>query len=287
MPFIDRIRACQKWERAAYLPFVVDGEAVGLVHDDFAVALGHFGDVFEVDDDAVRLASSLSTPAARTAAVEKVVRQLTADGWVRGWRDEPFAVMSADGRRELFRVERAAAPRFGVLGPGVHLNGIVRRGNALSMWVGRRSPHKHTAPLKLDQIVAGGVPAGMGVKQTLLKEAAEEAGMPAALAAEARPTGIVRYCVERDEGLRNDVLFVFDVELPVEFTPVCHDGEIMEFSLWPIDEVMARVRDTDDFKFNCALVVIDFLIRWGLIGPEEDDYVALCTGLRAAASALP
>jgi hypothetical protein len=35
----------------------------------------------------------------------------------------------------------------------------------------------------------------------------------------------------------------------------------------------------DDFKFNCALVVIDFLIRHGLIAPDHPDYVALVRGL--------
>ena len=38
----------------------------------------------------------------------------------------------------------------------------------------------------------------------------------------------------------------------------------------------------DDFKFNVALVIIDFLIRRGVIGPERPDYPALAHGLRLA-----
>ena len=34
------------------------------------------------------------------------------------------------------------------------------------------------------------------------------------------------------------------------------------------------------FKFNCNLVLIDFFVRHGLIGPEDPDYVAICRGLR-------
>jgi 8-oxo-dGTP pyrophosphatase MutT (NUDIX family) len=279
MSFMDRIRACHVWDRAAYLPFIVGDDAVGLVHDDFAVALSHHGDVFEVDDDGVRLAPGLTSPAARGEAVADVTRRLAAEGWIRGWRDEPYAVLSSDRRRELFRMERAAVPRFGVAAFGVHLNGVVRRDGALLMWIGRRSPHKHTAPLKLDQIVAGGIAAGHGPRETLLKEAAEEAAMPAALAERARPAGIVRYRSEREEGLRNDILYVYDVELPADFVPRNTDGEIIEFFLLPIDEVVARVRDGDEFKFNCALVVIDFLVRQGLIGPEDGDYVDIVAGL--------
>jgi hypothetical protein len=37
----------------------------------------------------------------------------------------------------------------------------------------------------------------------------------------------------------------------------------------------------DAFKFNCSLVVIDFLIRHGLIAPADANYFELVTGLRA------
>jgi hypothetical protein len=95
----------------------------------------------------------------------------------------------------------------------------------------------------------------------------------------ARPVGAVSYCTERSEGLRHDVLFCYDLELPADFVPVNTDGEIAEFYLWPSDRVAETVRDSDDFKFNCALVVIDFLIRHGLIQPDHPDYVALLRGL--------
>ena len=35
--------------------------------------------------------------------------------------------------------------------------------------------------------------------------------------------------------------------------------------MWPIERVRDRVRDTDDFKFNVALVLIDLLLRHGVI----------------------
>jgi hypothetical protein len=50
--------------------------------------------------------------------------------------------------------------------------------------------------------------------------------------------------------------------------------------LLPIAEVMAIVHDSDQFKLNCNLVIVDFLIRHGLIGPEHEEYLALSSGLR-------
>ena len=51
------------------------------------------------------------------------------------------------------------------------------------------------------------------------------------------------------------------------------------FRLMTMNELCACVQDTCDFKFNCALVVIDFLIRHGYIESDHDDYLRLINGL--------
>ncbi|MDQ6965518.1 MAG: hypothetical protein Q9M23_01175, partial [Mariprofundaceae bacterium] len=69
--------------------------------------------------------------------------------------------------------------------------------------------------------------------------------------------------------------------LPSTFKPACNDGEVAEFFLWPLDEVARVVRETDEFKPNCNLVVIDFLLRHGLIGTEHPEYKELSSGLQS------
>lgn len=269
------------FDPAAYLPFFIDGQQVGLVRPEFAARLVPFRDVFAVSAEAVGLADHLVGAEARTVAIDSALRRLADAGVIGGWRDEPYAVAARPDAPALLVMERAAIPKFGVWASGVHVNGFVRDGSRLSMWIGRRSPDKHTAPNKLDQIVAGGRPAGMSVWQTMIKEAEEEAGIDKRLADSARPVGAISYRTERSEGLRRDVLFVYDIELPAGFVPVNQDGEIAEFQLWPIERVLETVRDTDDFKFNCALVVIDFLIRHGWLTPDDEpEYLRLVQGLR-------
>jgi hypothetical protein len=112
-----------------------------------------------------------------------------------------------------------------------------------------------------------------------VKECGEEAGIPAAWAEDAPAVSAITYCAEMPEGLRPDVLFCYDLELPAGFTPACRDGEIESFALMPIADVAAIVRDTKQFKFNCNLVIIDFLVRHGFMGPDEPDYVAIVQGL--------
>lgn len=280
MSFSDRIAECAVFEPARYLPFLVDGAEMGLIERGFAETLRRFPDVFGVDEGAVRLDGGLADVAARTAAVDGVLRALRQEGMFPSWRDEPFAVGTGFAAPPAFTMERAAVPRFGVRAYGVHLNGFVRDGERILMWVGRRALDRAMAPGKLDQIVAGGQPVGLSLRRNLIKECGEEAAIPPALAAGAVGGGAISYCTERAEGLRRDVEFIYDLELPPDFVPVNTDGEVAAFELWPIEAVAETVERTDDFKFNCALVVIDFLIRHGLIEPDHPEYETLIRGLR-------
>ena len=87
------------------------------------------------------------------------------------------------------------------------------------------------------------------------------------------------YRCERPEGLRDDVLFCFDLVLPPEFVPHNTDGEVDEFFLWPVERVVETVRDTDDFKFNVNLVVLHLMLRRSLLGPDDPDYQAIVEAL--------
>ena len=279
MALIDRIRVCTIFDRAAYIPFRVAGNSVGLVKPGFASTLAAYDDVFDVTDDAVELSERYRSPEERTAAADGVLRRLAALGAIQGWRDEPYPVAVDPMAPALLLMERAALPLFGIRAAGVHVNGFVRDNGSIKMWIGRRSLHKQTAPGKLDQMVAGGQSARYTIEETLIKEAAEEASLPVSLAHRARPVGAITYATEMEGGLRRDVLYVFDLELPADFTPRPNDDEISEFYLWAIEQVIDTVRNSDEFKFNCALVIIDFLIRHGLISHAEPDYLALVKGL--------
>lgn len=54
-----------------------------------------------------------------------------------------------------------------------------------------------------------------------------------------------------------------------------------EFFLMPIKEVAEIIRTSQQYKPNCNLVVIDFLIRHGFIVPEHPGYLELLQSLRA------
>lgn len=282
MSFHDRIRACHSWQPDDYRPFLLEGDMqpLGWVKHAFAERLRDFPQVFEVTGRAVILPARYDDFETRSAVLEEALRALHAAGEVPKWRGEDYGISRRWGEAPLFRMERGAVPLFGVLAYGVHVNGFVRTPEGVRIWVGKRAKHKTVAPGKLDHLVAGGQPHGLSLMENVIKEAEEEASVPADLASQARPVGAVRYICERSEGLRNDVAFCFDLELPAEFPPVPDGDEVESFTLQPAAEVLARIRETDDFKFNVALVNLHFALRHGLLSPDEEpEYQAVVEGL--------
>ncbi|MDB5411651.1 MAG: hypothetical protein JWL84_6563 [Rhodospirillales bacterium] len=279
MGFLDHIRACNTYRPERFRPLLLAGQRVGLIRHDNAEVLRRFPEVFAVADDAVTI---LGEPdfARVSAALDEIVKALGNAGVVEGWRDEYFMISPRWGEPPLFRLDRGALAFFGARAHGVHLNGLRRDPDGLKLWIGTRAADKKVEPNKLDNLVAGGIGNGHGVFETLLKEADEEAGLASELVIRAVPVGAITYRMETKGGLRDDLLFVYDLEIPASVTPHNTDGEIAEFNLMLATEVVLRVRDTHDFKFNVSLVIIDFALRHGLITPDDPDYVELVTGLR-------
>lgn len=279
MSLLRHILACNTYRPERFLPLFFGEERVGFVRRDNAEVLRRFPRVIEVGSDSLRILAR-GDGAAVTAALDEVVEALIAEGLIGKWRDEVFAITPRWGEAPLFTLDRGAVSFFGVRGYGVHLNGYRHIRDRTWLWIGRRNPAKVVAPGKLDNLVAGGVGGGLGALTTLVKEAGEEASIPTSLIAKAHAASAVSYRMEVPQGLRDDVLFVYDLETPDDFVPRNTDGEIVEFMLMEAREALARVRDTDDFKFNVNLVIIDFALRHGIVGPDTPDYLDLVTGLR-------
>ncbi|GJP36356.1 hypothetical protein CLOM_g20871 [Closterium sp. NIES-68] len=309
--YMARVRECNAGQerRSEFIPFVVGGETVGYIHHSFWQHLEPFRDVFRMHNQGGSITATNTTaggrvltfsdgleaagPAQRTEAVGGVLQRLREEGVITGWRDELYPVGSSFHAPPAFLIERAAAPLFGTKAYGVHMNGYVLlppssdpsskhpASPSLHLWVARRSPSKPTFPNQLDHLVAGGQPHGISCRANMIKECEEEAAIPSHLAERAVPVGAVSYEVVTEANtLKRDVLFCYDLQLPPDFNPRNTDGEVAEFSLMPIDAVACIVANTKEYKANCNLVIIDFLIRHGIISPDSKGYLELLTGLR-------
>lgn len=281
MSFLDHIRACNRWDPSRFLPFRVDGEQVGLIRRDFHAHLRQWPEVLGWSEEGLTWVHPATDLEERSRRLHAILEELHDQGLIGHIHGERYPVAARNRLEPRLLIDRSAAPYFGVRAYGQHLNGFVRTAAGLKLWVARRAANRRVFPNHLDHLAAGGLPWGLGLTENLRKECREEAGIPEAISARAIPVGAISYCAEGKGGLKPDVMYCYDLEVPADFLPVNTDGEVAGFELWPIAEVMARVRDTDDFKLNCNLVIIDFLIRHGLIGPDEPDYLALVQGLRS------
>jgi len=282
MSFLQHLQRCNCHDLSGFIPFRVDGAVVGQVRPAFAEHLSAWPEVFTVMPEGVDLALEHSGMEQRSATVAEVLNALAEQRVLPRLHGEQYGATAHSREDGVLLIDRAAAPCFGIRAFGQHLNGYVRKGNSYHMWIGRRASDRMIYPGKLDHLVAGGLPYNISLAGNLAKECWEEAAIPPELVSRAVPVGTVSYVAESERGLKPDTLYCYDLELPADFQPRCTDGEVDEFYLWPVEQVMEVVRETEEFKQNCNLVIIDFLIRHGFIRPEHNDYLDLVTGLHPA-----
>ncbi|KAH9947756.1 NUDIX hydrolase domain-like protein [Amylocystis lapponica] len=268
----------------------------------------------------VSFAEWITTPLQRTRLMKETCERWRDAGlWPdvigpRKWRCElypvfrrPFGVRDApaddsecagtdvdaegDTTNYAFKMERAACALFGAVTYGVHMSiyaadGAPDGSGACSFWVPTRARSKQTWPLFLDNSVAGGIPSGMGALECLVKEAMEEASIAEGVVRKhARAAGSVSYFFRTSDGwLQPEIEYVYDLRIPhgedpAPFQPKPLDGEVEFFEFLPLTEVVTRMR-AGLFKSNCALVLMDFMIRHGYITPDnEPEYSEIITRL--------
>ena len=228
-----------KFNPSRYVRFVARGRQIGWLQPELAARLAGWPAVFKTNPDVVTLLDHES--------LTKVVEQLAQEGFIPGWRNERYRIA------DLFDIERAAARPFGLATHAVHVNGISNN----KMWLARRAASKPIDPGKLDNLVGGGIAAGFSVEQTLLKEAWEEAGIPAEIARTARRGGSATILREVPEGVQAETVHVYDLGLPEGFEPKNQDGEVSELRLFTFQEV----RKCKELTLEAELAAKDYFSR--------------------------
>ena len=241
------------------------------------------------DDERILTLTAGNNPEERSKAVETTLLALKETGHFKvldKWRGELYAVYGV-GKELLFNVERSASPLFGVVTYGVHLTAYTKKDGQIKIWTPRRARTKQTYGGMLDNAVAGGISAGESPFESLVRECGEEASLSEELVrSKAQACGTVTYYYIRDERaggetnlMQPECQYIYDLELPEDVVPKPGDDEVEEFYLWSVEEVQEAMRK-GEFKPNCALVVLDFLIRHGILTMEnERDYIEIVSRL--------
>jgi len=133
------------------------------------------------------------------------------------------------------------------------------------MWLGRRSLNKPIDPGMQDNMVGGGLAAGLTVKETVAKEAWEEAGLTPEQIAGVRRGRHVHIRREVPEGLQVETIFVHDLLMPLAIVPRNQDGEVSAFERLTIPAVIGLLQQGGRITPDASLVILDWLDRRGLV----------------------
>lgn len=280
MSLLDRVREAHQFDPTGLVPFVIDGQLVGYAELLFAAALAEYPNEFRLEDGKLHLATIMRSPKGRTEAVAFVLADLKRRNLVPGWRDELYPVFINPGD-DLLQIERATATLFGIRTIAVNLNGYVEKDGEVSIWLQRRAMSKPISPGKLDVLVSGGLPAGGDPFENMVRECHEEAGIEDALARQARYVGTLDFRATRRDGVHHGHYLNYDLSVSETFQPDNQDGEVDDFLLLSAREVMDILSTTRDVAFDSALVIIDFLLRRGIIDPTHPEHDDLCKALYA------
>ncbi|OXV08217.1 hypothetical protein Egran_04021 [Elaphomyces granulatus] len=255
-----------------------------LASDDFAK------DYWYIDSTArtITLATAVDTgPEDRSRVVAYTLAKMKEEGVfdvLRGWRDELYPVYGRGGKL-LLEIERSACPLFGVVSYGIHMTGYVKDKNGLRIWVPKRSEKKQTFPGMYDNTVGGGMSTKEYPFECALREAEEEASLSRkVMEAKTTPVSCLSYIYVRDKKaggetglIQPEVEYIYDIELDADTIPKPNDSEVQEFHLLTVDQVRTALWE-GKFKANCGIVVVDFLIRHGILtGENEPGYVDMLT----------
>jgi len=279
MSYLDRIKECNNYTEEDKIPFILDGKRVGQIRDMYKDYLLK-SNIFIFKNNTFTLIDSLKTFDERTEALNVFAHQVFKDKLSNMFMNELYPIIESFTSEPLAYVDRSISSLLGLMSFGQHLNAYVMTESGMKMWIARRSYSRGYEAGKLDHMVAGGLAYDVKPSDNLEKECYEEAGMSVALAKIVKAVGFVTYKYDYIQGGKEDILYCYDIELDESFTPVCTDGEVEEFYLMPIEEVAKIVRTSNDFKVNCNLVIIDFLVRHGYLSSDDKDYIEIVNGLR-------
>ena len=227
---------------ASPTPFQAEGEGLALIE---AV-----GDTFEQRSE--RLAAWAHTLRARWG--------------LPGWRNETVLIRAEAEGPPLARIERGLLRPLGLRLESVQACVWSQRADGPWLWVARRAAHKPVDPGRLDALVAGGIADFDTPWDTLMRECAEEAGMPPALAGRAQPAGQLE--LEQplvDEGLavlHRERVWLHSLEVPDDFVPVNRDGE--HEAIWAMrpEEVLASIQ-AGHWTADGGQATLDLIARQG------------------------
>ncbi len=168
------------------------------------------------------------------------------------------------GRR--FIIPRRFLSKFGFPAYGVHCNVWSRFKNSTIIHLAKRSYKLDKFPGFYDNLIAGGQPIELSIKQNLYKEAFEEAGLNLKQVSRAKKSSTVHYQHNEKTNFNSAIIFNYHLEKYVDMKFSNQDGEVESFFSIELTNLY-KILEKNSLKANCVIPLIDFFIL------KESDFI--------------
>lgn len=247
-------------------PLRIDGVEVGAVAQDWLARVLEAPTPFTLADGALSLRPAIASFAGRSAVLADWADAARLRWDLPGWRDERVVIRDEADGRPLASIERALLRPLGLLLRSVQACAWTAAADGPRLWVARRAPTKPVDPNRLDALVAGGIAGFDDPASTLVRECAEEAGLPPEIARRARAAGELElaYPTVYDglPALHRERVVLHELELPPDLVPRAVDGEHAEILSMTPAEALETI-EAGLWTLDGAQATTDLILRRG------------------------
>ena len=160
---------------------------------------------------------------------------------------------------KIFYIERDFLSKFGLPAYGVHCNVWSKYKNSTIIHLAKRANNLQKFPGMYDNLIAGGQPIKISIKENLYKEAFEEAGLEKKHMKLAVKTKTAHYIHNEKQKLNSSIIFIYQLEKKEEMKFKNIDGEVENFTSIEVDNLY-KILEKKKLKPNCIIPIIDFFI---------------------------
>ncbi|KAK3313084.1 hypothetical protein B0H66DRAFT_608142 [Apodospora peruviana] len=183
------------------------------------------------------------------------------------------------GSYHFFGIPYDIAGIFDIVTSSIHMTIYTGKGADMKIWVARRGKNKTAYPGMLDQCVSGGIDTRAGnLLKVIRREAKEEANLGSDMK-DVLPVNKISFLNIRppqagpvDAGRPEPgVRWVFEFEVGDDVRLETNERDMEGFERMTLDQVNEALLGKE-FKPDCGLVMLDFMLRHGHIHVDHPEY---------------
>ena len=149
----------------------------------------------------------------------------------------------------------------------MHCNVWSKFRNSTIIHLSKRSRELTNFPGFYDNLIAGGQPIDLSIKNNFYKEAFEEAGLSQEQSSHAKRSNTVHYQHNENTNFNSAIIFNYHLEKSDGMKFFNQDGEVESFLSIEIQNIY-KILEKNLLKPNCVIPLIDFFIL------KEGDFVS-------------